>query len=153
MNQRTVGKVVVNWARWKDQIPNKARETGFSDVAFFVSEDRDQVLAEMADADAALVAGWDAEQFGAGKDLRWVHAVSGGIEGHLFPEFVQSPVLFSCGKPTFAVPGAERDDVDRPFDADGIVAAAAADSERHAYDCQRGERWQQRRAYRAPNEH
>ena len=107
MNQRTVSKVVVNWAHWQDQIPEKAMEAGFGNVSFFVSEDRDQVLAEMADADVALVAGWYAEQLRAGKKLRWVHAVSGGIEGLLFPEFVQSPALFSCGKPTFAIPGAE----------------------------------------------
>ena len=107
MNQRTVDKVVVNWAHWKDQIPEKARETGLSKVEFFVSENRDEVLAQVADADVALVAGWDVEQFRAGKKLRWVHAVSGGIEGYLFPEFAESPVPFSCGKPTFAVPGAE----------------------------------------------
>ena len=42
----------------------------------------------------------------AGK-LRWIHAVGGGVRQYLFPEMVLSDIPFTCGKPTFAIPGAE----------------------------------------------
>ena len=107
MARNTVNKVVVTWAAWRDRILRKAEAEGYGGVSFFISEDRDALIRELAGADAAMVVAWDSELLSAGRRLGWVHAVSGGIEGYLFPEFVESPVPFTCGKPTFGVPGAE----------------------------------------------
>ena len=63
--------------------------------------DRDLLLSHLADADAAFVGPWDAGLLAAARRLRWVHAASGGVEGYLFPEFVASPVSFTCLKPIF----------------------------------------------------
>jgi phosphoglycerate dehydrogenase-like enzyme len=64
-------------------------------------------MRELADSDAVMAAVWDAELLSASRCLGWVPAVSGDIESYLFPEFVVSPVPFTCAKPTFGVPGAE----------------------------------------------
>ena len=68
---------------------------------------REEILAQLADADAAFVAGFDAELLAAAPRLRWVHAGSGGVEGYLFPELVESPVMLTCMKGAFDIPGAE----------------------------------------------
>ncbi|MCL0099870.1 NAD(P)-binding domain-containing protein [Dehalococcoidia bacterium] len=107
MAYNTVNKIVVTWDGWRDRILKKAQSDEYSSKSFFVSEDREALIRELEDADVALVAMWDPELLAACHNLRWVHAVGGGIEGHLFPEFVQSGVPFTCGKPTFGVPGAE----------------------------------------------
>lgn len=107
MARNAVNKIVVTWEAWEDRILKRAKAEGYGDVSFFISEDRDALMREFADADAAMIVMWDAELLSAGRRLGWVHAVSGGIEGYLFPEFVESPVPFTCGKPTFGIPGAE----------------------------------------------
>jgi phosphoglycerate dehydrogenase-like enzyme len=107
MPYNTVNKIVVTWDGWRDRILKKARSDEYSSKSFFVSEDREDLIRELEDADVAMVAMWDPELLSACHNLRWVHAVSGGIEGYLFPEFVQTSVPFTCGKPTFGVPGAE----------------------------------------------
>jgi phosphoglycerate dehydrogenase-like enzyme len=102
-----VRKIVVTWDAWRDRILRRATAEGYGGLSIFISEDRDALVRELADADVAMVAVWDAELLSAGRRLGWVHAVSGGIEGYLFSEFVESPVPFTCAKPTFGVPGAE----------------------------------------------
>jgi phosphoglycerate dehydrogenase-like enzyme len=104
---RTVRKIVVTWDGWRDRILSRAETEGYGDVSFFISGDREDLMRELADADVAMVAVWDAELLSAGRRLGWVHAVSGGIESYLFPEFLESGVPFTCAKPTFGVPGAE----------------------------------------------
>jgi D-2-hydroxyacid dehydrogenase (NADP+) len=106
-SRNTVQKIVVTWNGWKDRILTQAEAEGYGNVAFFIGEDRDDLMRELADADAVMAAVWDAELLSASRRLGWVHAVSGGIESYLFPEFVGSPVPFTCAKPTFGVPGAE----------------------------------------------
>ena len=107
MTYNTINKIVVTWEGWKDRILEKAKSEGYANVSFFISEDREALIPELEDPDVAMVAMWDGELLSACHTLRWVHAVSGGIEGYLFPEFVQSSVPFTCAKPTFGVPGAE----------------------------------------------
>ena len=106
-SRKTVQKIVVTWSGWRDRILNQAEVEGYGDVALFISEDRDDLMRELANADAVMAVVWDAELLSASRRLGWVHAVSGGIESYLFPEFVDSPVPFTCAKPTFGVPGAE----------------------------------------------
>ena len=106
-SRKTVQKIVVTWSGWRDRILNQADVEGYGDVALFISEDRDDLMRELADADAVMAVVWNAELLSASRRLGWVHAVSGGIESYLFPEFVDSPVPFTCAKPTFGVPGAE----------------------------------------------
>jgi len=106
-NPKPVEKIVVTWGGWRDRILSQAEVEGYGDVAFFISDERDDLIRELADADAVMAAVWDAELLSASRRLGWVHAVSGGIESYLFPEFVDSPVPFTCAKPTFGVPGAE----------------------------------------------
>ena len=105
--RRTVRKVVVTWDGWRDRILSRAEMEGYDDVSFFISGDREDLMRELADADVVIAAVWDAELLSSSHRLGWVHAVSGGIEGYLFPEFVESAVPFTCAKPTFGVPGAE----------------------------------------------
>ena len=105
MTQDAVRKVVVTWGSWKDRIPAKALAEGFGDVEFVISDDRAELLEAARDADAAFIAGWDAEMHRAAGKLRWIHAVGGGVS--LFEELVDSDIPLSCGKPAFAIPGAE----------------------------------------------
>ena len=58
-------------------------------------------------ADVLLVGDFDAPMLTRAERLRWVHAASGGVEKMLFPDFVASPIPFSCSKGVFDTPGAE----------------------------------------------
>jgi phosphoglycerate dehydrogenase-like enzyme len=89
--RETIRKIVVTWDAWRDRILSQAKAEGYGDVSFFISNDRDELIREMADADVVMAAVWDAELLSACHRLGWVHAVSGGIESYLFPEFVESP--------------------------------------------------------------
>jgi phosphoglycerate dehydrogenase-like enzyme len=106
-SRRTVRKIVVTWDAWRDRILSRADTEGYGDVSFFISGDREELKRELADADVVMAAAWDSELLTACRRLGWVHAVSGGIESYLFPEFVERAVPFTCAKPTFGVPGAE----------------------------------------------
>ncbi|MCL4541220.1 MAG: D-2-hydroxyacid dehydrogenase [Chloroflexi bacterium] len=45
--------------------------------------------------------------FARAQRLRWLHSWAAGIDGQLFPELVQSPVILTCSKSNGAVPLAE----------------------------------------------
>ena len=107
MERHSVRKVVVTWAGWEDRIRKEAAARGLGDVEFVVTDSREQILLDVPNADAALVGLWDSEIHQAATELKWVHAIGGGVTGYLFPEMLQSPVPFSCGKTSFAIPGAE----------------------------------------------
>jgi phosphoglycerate dehydrogenase-like enzyme len=77
------------------------------EVQVSVAEDRETVLARVADAEVIFATYFDAEMLRAAKRLRWVHAASGGVESMLFPELVTSPVQLTCGKASFDIPCAE----------------------------------------------
>ena len=72
-----------------------------------MATENEDVLREIADADAAGVGLFDAEMLAAGKRLRWVHAFSGGVGGFLFPQMLASPVLLTSSKGTFHIVAAE----------------------------------------------
>ena len=100
-------KVVVTWSGWREIIPGRARREGFEHLRFTISDDKGEILAHLADADAAFIAAWDPDMHRAARKLRWIHAVGGGVTPYLFREMVESGVPFTCGKPAFAIPGAE----------------------------------------------
>ncbi len=107
MTNGAIRKVVVTWDLWKDRILTRARREGLGEVDFVITADRDVILQEVPTADAAFVAGWDVEMHRAATNVKWIHAVGGGVNGYLYPEMVDSAVPFTCGKPAFAIPGAE----------------------------------------------
>ncbi len=76
-------------------------------VRVVASEDRKRLLDYFAEAEVAFVGAFDAELLRVAEKLRWVHAGSGGVEGYLFPEFVESPIPLTCSKPCFDSTGAE----------------------------------------------
>ena len=83
----------------------KAPELG--SIELIVCSDEKEGLKAIGDVDVAVVPPLDKELLAAGKRLKWVHTRGGGVEGFLFPELLDHPVLFSCSKPTFGNPGAE----------------------------------------------
>lgn len=100
-----IRKIVVTWSGWRDRIVERSRRDGYAHLEFVFSDDKDEIVAGLADADAALIAAWDPDMQKAARKLRWVHAVGGGV--NLFSEMVESDIPFTCGKPAFAIPGAE----------------------------------------------
>lgn len=72
-----------------------------------VAADRKQMLARIGEADIACVGDFDAEMLASAKQLRWIQALMGGVESVLFPALRDSPILLTCCKECFAVPGAE----------------------------------------------
>lgn len=103
----SIRKVVVTWTGYRDRILEWAKREGYEHLEFLFSDDKDEIVAGLADADAAFIAAWDADMIKAARNLRWIHAIGGGVKGYLFPEMVESDILFTCGKPAFAIPGAE----------------------------------------------
>ena len=69
--------------------------------------DAEAVAPHVPTADVLLVGDFDAALLARAERLRWVHAASGGVEKMLFPEFVASPIPFTCSKGVFDTPGAE----------------------------------------------
>lgn len=71
------------------------------------TEDRREMPALLSDAEVACVGEFDAELLAASRRLRWVQALSGGVNEVLFPELVSSLIPLTCCKECFAIPGAE----------------------------------------------
>ena len=103
----SIRKVVVTWSSWADLIPERSRLEGYEDLELVISDDKDEIVSELADADVAFIGAWNADLLRAAGKLRWIHAVGGGVRQYLFPEMVKSDIPFTCGKPAFAIPGAE----------------------------------------------
>ena len=102
-----VNKVVITFNAWEQKIREAAAAHGFDRLDLVFSEDQSAIVAEVADAQVALVGLFDSEILKAGENLRWIHACSGGINGMLFDELVQSDVPLTCLKPCFGTAGAE----------------------------------------------
>ena len=102
-----VNKVVATWSGWSDRFRAEAVARGRTGLTIHCADDRGDLLRHLAGADAAIVGPWDAGLLAAAPRLRWVQAASGGVEGYLFPEFVASPVPFTCLKPVFGTIAAE----------------------------------------------
>lgn len=104
MKEQDQIKIVANW------MPPNYETTleSIKGVKLVEVSNREELLKEIADAEVACISGqWDAELLAAAPHLRWVHVFSGGVENYLFPEFIKSPVVFTCLKGFFAVPAAE----------------------------------------------
>ena len=94
---------MVSWIPWGlEKI-----ETCVDGVQVVASEDRNRLLEYFAEAEVAFVGAFDAGLLRVARKLRWVHAGSGGVEGYLFPELVESPITLTCSKPCFDSTGAE----------------------------------------------
>ena len=106
MSEKPVRKAVVTWGSWRERILQRAAQEGLG-VEIVVCDSREEMLEHIRDADAVLLGEWDAELHGEARQLKWLHALGGGVTGYLFPELVRSTVPFTCGKPCFAIPGAE----------------------------------------------
>ncbi len=102
-----IKKVVVTWSGYRDRILERAKREGYEHLEFVFSDDKNEIVSGLADADVAFIAAWDADMLRAARELRWIHAIGGGVTGYLFPEMVESEIPFTCGKPAFAIPGAE----------------------------------------------
>ena len=102
-----ISKVVVTWSGYRDRILERSGREGYEALEFIISDDKDEIVAGLPDADVAFIAAWDADMLRAARELRWIHAIGGGVTGYLFPEMVESDIPFTCGKPAFAIPGAE----------------------------------------------
>jgi len=76
-------------------------------IEIFATEDRDEMLRHIVDAEVAYVGAFDAEMLAKANKLQWVHSASAGVEGRMFPEFVESGIPLTCAKGCFANPGAE----------------------------------------------
>ena len=102
-----IRKVVVTWSGYRDRILKRSGLEGYGHLEFLFSDDKDEIVSGLADADAAFIGPWDTDMLTAGSKLRWIHAIGGGVRDYLFPEMVESDIPFTCGKPAFAIPGAE----------------------------------------------
>jgi phosphoglycerate dehydrogenase-like enzyme len=76
-------------------------------VRIRVTDDRREMLALIPEAEVACVGEFDAELLAAARRLRWVQALSGGVESILSPELAASPLPVTCCKACFAIPAAE----------------------------------------------
>ena len=102
-----IERVVMTWSGYRDRILERSKREGYEHLAFQFSDDRDEIVSGLVDADVAFIGAWDADMLRAGQRLRWIHAIGGGVKDYLFPEMVESDIPFTCGKPAFAIPGAE----------------------------------------------
>ena len=102
-----IRKVVVTWSGYRDRILERSRREGYDRLEFLFSDDKDEIVSGLRDADVAFIASWDADMLTAASKLRWIHAIGGGVKDYLFPEMVESDIPFTCGKPAFSIPGAE----------------------------------------------
>jgi len=76
-------------------------------IEVFATEDRDEMLTHIVDAEVAFVGYFDAEMLAKANKLQWIHSDSAGVEGKLFPDFVESNIPLTCTKGCFDNPGAE----------------------------------------------
>ena len=76
-------------------------------VRVVAGEDRDFLEEAFAEAEVAFVGAFDAGLLRVARNLRWVHAGSGGVEGYMFPQMVESAITLTCSKPCFDSTGAE----------------------------------------------
>lgn len=102
-----ISRVVVTWSGYRDRILERSRREGYGHLGFLFSDDKDEIVSGLVDADVAFIGSWDADMLTAASRLRWIHAIGGGVKDYLFPEMVESDITFTCGKPAFTIPGAE----------------------------------------------
>jgi len=73
-----------------------------------VVTEKEKIFSAVEDAEIMVDAGmFDRQVFMASRGLRWVHAVSAGVERYLFPEFVQSPIMLTNSSGVHGIPISE----------------------------------------------
>jgi len=95
-------RVLVNW-----QPEGIERIASIPGVDLRTAADRAETLAQIPEVEVAFVGLFDAEILAAARRLSWLHCGAAGVESYLFPEFVASPVLFTCSKACFDVTATE----------------------------------------------
>ena len=85
----------------------------------------ERVLEEMSGAEVFVGFGIGRDAFLAGKRLRWVHSAAAGVGGSLFPEMVESDVLFTNSAGLYAEPVSEHVLAMILYFARGLDVAAA----------------------------
>lgn len=99
----------MTWATgdWEPLVRASVVEAESQGVRFLYAADPAEILRLLPEADALYCADINPDIVRAGKRLRWIHFMRGGIP-HPFPgELSQSEVVISCLKDLFAIPGAE----------------------------------------------
>ncbi|HTR97801.1 MAG TPA: D-2-hydroxyacid dehydrogenase [Candidatus Acidoferrales bacterium] len=137
---------VLEWVRHPDGIWNLPRETlavvaaRFPTLAFESPETREAFDAGLPDAEIVLGFGVRPANFASASRLRWIHVTAAGVEGALFPELAESPVLLTSSRGLHASAMAEH-----------VVATMLAFARRlhTARDAQRERRWSQREQWRS----
>ena len=77
-------------------------------VEIVTAFDRNDIMKQIGHAEVVCVArNFDAELLKAGRNVKLVHAMLGGVESILFPELVESAVPLTCVKQCFGMPGAQ----------------------------------------------
>lgn len=104
MSEEVVRKIVFTWLPEGGLEPIRRRLEGIDVRA---TDNRAEMLEWIADADVACVGEWDTELLAAARCLRWVQALSGGVESVLCSALRESPIPLACCKECFAIPAAE----------------------------------------------
>jgi phosphoglycerate dehydrogenase-like enzyme len=76
-------------------------------VEVITAYDPASALKHAPEADVLCIARAEPDLFRAAKNVRWVHAMMGGVERVLFPELIESAVPLTCVKQCFGIPGAQ----------------------------------------------
>lgn len=67
----------------------------------------EDVVTEIADAEAAVGATLTPEHLAAARKLRWLHSPAAAVHQYMYPEFLASPVVLTNGRSVFAAAVAE----------------------------------------------
>jgi len=67
----------------------------------------DDLLAELHDAEVAIGSTLPLDKLACARQLKWVHCPAAAVHHYMVPEFVNSPVVLTNGRSTFAAPVAE----------------------------------------------
>ena len=119
----------------------EALSRAFPEVEFVSPATREEVDAQLPDADVVL--GWAVrrENFSRASRLRWIQVTAAGVGPLLFPELVESPVVVTNGRGLHAQSMAEH--------ALGVILMFARKLHL-ARDAQREGRWIQKELWHAP---
>ena len=104
---QSVRKIITTFTAWEEQFREAAAEHGYGHIEMVFADVEAEVLGQISDADVVQVGLFNEAILRAGDKLRWIHAVSGGVNGMLFPELIQSKIPMTCLKPIFGTVGAE----------------------------------------------
>ncbi len=106
MNQLTI--LIMSKLHFAEKHKNMISEV-LPSADIFIAKNAEEAGESIEKADIILASNWDfnREIYSKAKNLKWVHAVSAGVENMLFPEMVKSQVLLSNARGIFDTPAAE----------------------------------------------